>query len=388
MDKKHKHISLTVSIILFLLLTTMFFYISITVADEIPSVMEYDRSRLSSGITFATYEKVTSKSYKEDLSVYAELDPVVLDEIGEVKPVLVNENYFKVYSIHVGGSGINEQHILNRTPAIVINDKAAMSMSLDGNVIGKQITLYGTDFTVVGIYKKPDGFLREISSDIYDRVYIPYTCYDNYAEISIDALAAIKGTYSKKALPLLGLTGTDTNFYIENDLAIKHDIIANFPMLLIFVFTLTLATIIIKILRHMIKHTYHKLHEDYQNNNLSVVLQHNWLYILLRILIAVSLIAVPITLLVLFTPKLIIPPNYIPFDNIFDLKHYIEIFTSQMQKSNANLPCGNNYYLHLFSNSMILLSSSFVMITVLWATAIKSTKTNIEILRKNDAVYR
>lgn len=388
MDKKHKHISLTVSIILFLLLTAVFFYISITVADEIPSVMEYDRSRLSSGITFATYEKLTSKSYKEDLSVYVELDPVVLDEIGEVKPVLVNENYFKVYSIHVGGSGINEQHILNRTPAIVINDKAAMSMSLDGNVIGKQITLYGTDFTVVGIYKKPDGFLREISSDIYDRVYIPYTCYDNYAEISIDALAAIKGTYSEKALPLLGLAETDTNFYIENDLAIKHDIIANFPMLLIFVFTMFLIIIIIKILHRLIKQAYHKLHEDFQNNNLSVVLRHNWLYILSRILIAVLLIAIPTTLLILFPPKLIIPPNYIPFDNIFDLKHYIEVFTSQIQQFNANLPCGNNYYLHLFSISMILLSSSFVMITVLWATNIKVIKAYVQIFHNNNAVYQ
>ena len=228
MGKKHKHISLTVCIVLFLLLTTLFFYISITVADELPSIMEYNRSRLSSGIPFTTYDKLTIKSYKEDMSAYAELNPEILDEIGEVKPVLVNENYFKVYGIHVGGSSITEQHIQNRVPAIVISDKVAMKLSLDGNVIGQQITLYGKDFTIVGIYKKPDGFLREISSDIYDRVYIPYTCYDNYADISIDSLAATKGTYSEKALSLLGLTETDTNFYIENDLATKHDIIAEY----------------------------------------------------------------------------------------------------------------------------------------------------------------
>ena len=372
MGKKHKHISLTVCIVLFLLLTTLFFYISITVADELPSIMEYNRSRLSSGIPFTTYEKLTIKSYKEDMSVYAELNPEILDEIGVVKPVLVNENYFKVYGIHVGGSGITEQHIQNRVPAIVIGDKVAMKLSLDGNVIGQHINLYDKDFTIVGICKKPDGFLRENSSDIYDRVYIPYTCYDNYAEISIDALAAIKGTYSEKALPLLGLTETDTNFYIENDLATKHDIIANFPNLLIFVFTLLLAVIVIRILRHIIKHAFHKLHEDYQNNNLSVILRKNWLYLLSRFLIAVSLIAVPTVLVILFPPKLIIPPSYIPFDNIFDLKHYIEVFTSQIQQFNANLTWGNNYYLHLFSISMILLSASFVMKTVLSMVTIKN----------------
>ena len=370
MGNKHKHISLTVCIILFLLLTTMFFYISITIANEIPSVLEYDRSRLSSGITFATYEKLSSKSYKEDLSVYAELNPVIMDEISEVKPVLVNENYFKVYGIYVGGSSITDQHIRNRTPAVIISDKAAMSMSLDGNVIGKQITLYDKDFTVVGIYKKPDGFLREISSDIYDRVYIPYTCYDNYAEISIDALAAIKGTYSEKALPLLGLTETDTNLYIENDLSVKHDIIANFPNLLIFVFTLILAIIIIKTLIRFIKQTYHKLHEDYQSFNLSVVLRHNWLYILLRFLIVVLLIAIPAVLIIIFPPKLIIPPNYIPFDNIFDLKYYIEVFTSQIQQFNANLPCGNNYYQRIFSTSVILLVILFITETIMLAVTV------------------
>ena len=311
------------------------------------------------------------------MSVFAELNPEILDEIGEVKPVLVNENYFKVYGIHVGGSGITELHIQNRVPAIVISDKAAMKLSLDGKVIGQQITLYDKNFTIVGIYKKPDGFLREISSDIYDRVYIPYTCYDDYAGISIDALAATKGTYSEKALPLLGLTETDTHFYIQNDLAIKHDIIASFPNLLIFIFTMILAVNIIRILSRLIKQAYYKLHEDFQNNNLSVVLRHNWLYIFTRILVAVSLIAVPITLIITFPPKLIIPPSYIPFDNIFDLKHYIEVFTSHMQQFNSDLPVCSNYYLHLFSISMILLSASFVMITVLSLVTIKNIKAYI-----------
>ena len=167
-----------------------------------------------------------------------------------------------------------------------------------------------------------------------------------------------------------------------------YAIIANFPKLLIFVFTLILSITIIRILRRLIKQAYYKLHEDFQNNNLSIVLRHNWLYIFFRVLIAVFLLAVPITLLVLFPPKLIISPNYIPFDNIFDLKHYIEVFTSQIQQANSNLPVGNNYLQHLFSISMILLSSSFVVITMLWATTIKRMKTYIQLFRNNDAVYR
>lgn len=388
MGKKHKHISLTICIVLFLLLTALFFYISVSVANEIPQVMEYDRSRLSPGMTFATYEKLTSKSYKEDLSVYAELNPVITDELGEVKPVLVNENYFKIYGIHVGGSGITEQHIQNHTHAIVISDKAAMSMSLDGNVIGQQITLYDKPFTIIGIYKKPDGFLREISSDIYDRVYIPYTCYDNYAEISIDALAATKGTYSEKALPLLGLTETDTNFYIENDLSIKHGIIANTPNLFISFLSITIAILSLKSLIMLSKSSYRKLKADYSSYTISQVIHHNVTFILIRFLCIVFLIGVPTTLLILFPPKIIIPPNYIPIDNFFDLKHYIEVFKSNTQLSNSGFSVGNNYFNHLVSTSMIIVSTCLLVMITLFISIAAHLRTIIRSRIYDNAVYR
>ena len=377
MGKKHKHISLAVYIILFLLLTTMFFYISITIANEIPSVMEYDRSRLSSGISFATYEKLTSKSYKEELSVYAELNPVIMDEIGEVKPVLVNENYFKVYGIHVGGYGINEQYIQNRTPAIVFSDKAAMNMSLDGNVIGKQITLYDKDFTIVGIYKKPDGFLSEISSDIYVRVYIPYTCYDNYAEISIDALAATKGTYSEKALPLLGLTETDTNFYIENDLAIKHDIIANLPTLFLSICSIIITIICFRRLIALLKSTLIKLRKDYENFNVMKAISRNKRIIFTRLLCTIMMIGIPITLLIFFPIRLIIPQSYIPYDNIFDITHYLSVFKTEMQMSNTNLYAGNLYLNNLFSLSICICSVellSLLFLSIMIKLSVRNTK--------------
>ena len=380
MGKKHKHISLTVSIVVLLLLITLFFYISITVAEELPSITEYDRSRLSSGIPFTTYEKLTIKSYKEDMSVYAELNPEILDEIGEVKPVLVNENYFKVYGIHVGGSGITEQHIQNRVPAIVISDKVAMKLSLDGNVIGQQINLYDKDFTIVGIYKKPDGFLREISSDIYDRVYIPYTCYDNYADISIDSLAATKGTYSEKALPLLGLTETDTNFYIENDLAIKHDIIANFPTLFLSICSIIIAIICLKRLIALIKSTVIKLRENYENFNVMRVISCNKRFIFTRLLCTILLIGMPITLLIFFPIRLIIPQDYIPYDNIFDISHYLSVFKTEMQMSNTNLYAGNLYLNNLFSLSICICSVellSLLFLSIMIKLSVRNTRSLI-----------
>ena len=354
MVRRKKHLSLWITLIAFLLLTALFFTTAISAANEIPRVTEYSRSRLSSGVPFSTYEKLP-EAYREELAVYAELNTEIAGEIGELKPVLINENYFDVYGIHVGGSAITKEHIRKHIRAVIISDQIALRMSLDGSVIGQTVPLFGQDFTVVGIYKKSDGFLHEISSDIYDRVYIPYTCYDGYADLSIDAIAAPKGSYSEKALPMLGLTETDPNFYLENDLATKHDMIAALPSLLIFMFTLILSAIIIKTLSRIIRKAYHKLHEDYQSNNMSAVLRNNWLYILSRITIITFLIALPITLTLIFPPKLVIPPSYIPDDNIFDFTHYQEEFKYTLQLFNTNLSNSYTYLNHFFIHSISLL---------------------------------
>lgn len=364
-DRKKKHIGLWVTGILFLLSAVLFFAIAYSVAAEIPRVLEYDRSSLSNGLTFRSYERLPNIYYKDELAVSGELKPVKVENIGEVKPVLVNEHFFEIYHIHVGGSGITAEQVNNKTRAVVISDKAALSLSLDGDVIGRTITLYGKDYTVVGIYQQPKGFLRESASDIFDRVYIPYTCYEGYADVPIDSFAAPKGVYSEKSIPLLGMTKSDTSFYIENDLVVKNEMIANFPHLFIAVIALAFAVFAFKMITRMTRRAYQKLHEDAQNDYGKKVLQKNWLYLLSRVLLSLLLIAVPVTLWILFTPRLVLPPNYIPYDNIFDIKHYIEALIEHMQMTNAGIISGNRYFQCLCDHSVLILSILLCVLIVL-----------------------
>ena len=363
--QKHKNISLYFACIFFLLFTAVFLLLSFNVVKEVPRVSEYSRSRLSEGITFATYEKLPNISYSKELSVCSELETQTVSDIGEVKPVLINENYFNIYKIYVSGSKITKEHVTKKAPAIVISDKAALSLNLDKNVVGKTISLWDKEFTIVGVYKKPGGFLREFSSDIYDRVYVPYTCYKDYSKLPIDALAAPKSSYSEKGLPLIGITQTDKNFYIKNDLAVKHDIVSNFPILLISVINLIFVIFAIKIIANILSKSYHKLHKEYKREYFFALLRQNFLYLLPRFLISIILIAIPVTLFILFTPKLILPTSYIPYDNIFELKHYLLAFTNEMQLNNANLTVANSYYQNLSFNSIFILSIFLIIQIVL-----------------------
>ena len=351
MRKKRTIILLVIATVVFLLLAVLFTAISITVAQEIPRITEYSRSRLSSGLTFGTFERLDT-FYTGDLSVYAEFEPEQVERLSEVKPVLVNENFFSVFNIAVDGSGITKQHVDDRLPAIVVSDRAALRMSLDGNVVGQKIKLYSKAFIIVGKYKTSDGFLSQISSDIYDRIYIPYTCYDDYADVSVDSFAAPTGSYSEKNLPILGLNESDTRFYIKNDLAVRHDIVAHFPVLLLSILSIIIAAICIKRLLKLTKSSFEKLRTEYENIHMKEVIRRNRGFIVLRLLGSVLLIGVPTALIILFPPKIIIPQN-VPYDNVFDVGHYIGVFKSQMQMYNSNLPAGNAYYVHLFFDAFL-----------------------------------
>lgn len=363
--RKDRHIGLWVTGILFLLSAVLFFTISYSVSAQIPRVLAYDRSSLSEGITFKIYESLPNIYYSEELAISSERNPETVEKIGEVKPVLINEHYFEVYHIHAGGSAITAEQVENKTRAVVISDKAALSLSPDANVVGRKLTLYGQDYTIVGIYRQPEGFLREISSDVFDRVYIPYTCYEGYSDVAIDSFAAPKGVYSEKTIPLLGMTQIDTHFYIENDLVVKKAMIANFPNLFIAVIALIFLIYALRLIYRMSHSAYEKLKKDAQSDYRAAVLRKNWLYLLVRVLLSLLLIAVPVTLFILFTPKLVLPANYIPYDNIFELKHYIQALTEHIQLMNAGVITGNGYFRCLCDYSVLILSILLILLIAL-----------------------
>lgn len=366
--ENRKHTGLWIAVICFLLIGVIFFAVSYTAAAELPPLLEYSRSRLSPQITFTAYDRMPETNRGDDLVVCGELEPETVDGVGVIKPVLVNENYFKVYRIHVGGSAITAAHIAGKTPAVVISDQTALAMSVDANVVGQTLSLWGRDYTVVGIYHKPSGFLRGISSDVYDRVYLPYTAYDGYADRTIDTVAAPKGSFSEKAVRLLGMIGSDTDFYLENDLAVKHDMIAVLPNWFFSFIALIFLVIVLQYLSGMVRRTYGKLRKDAQKDYLCKVLWQNKFYLLSRVLLAVVLIAIPVALILLFPPKIVLPADYVPYDNVFEIGHYLNTFTDHIQQTNANLSVGNGYYIHLFSHAMLLLSACFAVLVVLALT--------------------
>lgn len=367
-DQKRKHTGLWLTCAAALLLGILYAAVSVSVAAGLPRVLEYRRNRNSGGVTFSDYERMPQVSFTDNLALCAEPRPEMTERFGRVLPSLVNEHYFDVYQMTVRGSAVTEEHVKTGACAAVISDSAARRISLDGNVTGQTFSLWGKTFTIVGVYREPKNFWCRLAADGFDRVYVPHTCYEGYRELPVDTAAAPKGSYSEKALPLLGMKPTETDFYLENDIDVKHDMIAGFINLLASLIALVLIVAAVRIIAGMGRSAAQRLREAGQTAYLSGVLRQNRAYLVSRVLLAAALAAVPVALLLLFPPKLVIPPALIPYDDLFDIPYYLDAFTALVQQENAALATGNGYYQHLFAHTMLALVPLFLLLAALIVT--------------------
>lgn len=370
MANRKNHLGRWVACAVLLLCGVLFVALSVSVADALPRVSEYRRNRFSEGVTFGDCERMPQVSFTDNLALCAEPGPEATERFGEVMPSLVNGHYFDVYQIRVNGSAITEQHVSARTAVAVISDSAAHKISLDGNVIGQSFSMWGKEFVIVGVYQTPKGFLHRSALDGFDRVYLPYTCFGGFLDFPVDTAAAPKDSYSEKALPLLGMKPAEPAFYLENDIGVKRAVIANSINFLVSFIALMLLIAAVRIIIEMGRRAAQRLRTAGQTEYLFGVLRNNRLYLLSRILFSLALIAVPVTLLFLFPPQPVLPSEYIPYDNIFDLPYYLNVFITRVQRANAGLAAGNGYYQHLFDHTVLLLIPAFLLLAVLSAAAV------------------
>ncbi len=133
----------------------------------------------------------------------------------------------------------------------------------------------------------------------------------------------------------------------------------------------------------LIKSTVIKLRGDYENYNVMAIINRNKRFIFTRLLFAILMIGIPITLLIFFPIRLIIPQHYIPYDIVFDISYYLSVLKAEMQMSNTNLYAGNLYLNNLYSLSICICSVKLLLLLLLSiminlsANSIKSQVSNI-----------
>ena len=267
-----------------------------------------------------------------------------------VTPVLTNELYFEHNRIAVESFTNSE---------IVISRALANRLFKTNDVVGKTLTLYGKSYTVAGVYDSPDGLFDRYYHDGKERVFINYEGVKDYQKYKITDMSYVNSTQSAVALEQM-----NPENYHSTNLSEKSLVLRDFLRLAALIAYLVALVITLRLwlylCRRQISHIKETLESAY---SLESIRKNPRAYILLAVFgIGIPLAIVAVFLLCNFNIYII--PRYIPYDNIFEISHYLGEHAKAVTELNACALGGDKFILNLYNGSFYTLIFEMIIFTI------------------------
>lgn len=230
---------------------------------------------------------------------------------------------------------------LGRNMAVISQDLAErLFMSLDA--VGNEITLFNETYVIVGLYEPSKTILSLLGSDGIETVYVPFTSYMAYTDITLDTVAiddpGFAGTGFRQGMMAeilkedLGVTAAAYRIidYDRSETMVSQ-------WLALFQFLVALWTLVLllrsaaKILGELKGFVRDGLREDY----LIGFLKKRFMALLSFAGKLLGLTGLSLILVIFAKPRVFIPAQYLPNDNIFDIGFYWGKIKEAIQASNA-----------------------------------------------------
>lgn len=324
---------------LLLIIILSFFYLTANLTGQLPNatLLNYNLKSDKKPLSIADMEKLFKRISDNGVAFCCELEELKIKE-ETVSVVLVNEYYLNVMNIC-------KDEILKEDVAI-ISDKLALKLFFNTKAENKVLKLYGKNFKIEDVYNENSGFLNDISKDGKERIYIPYTCTENYKNIKVDSIA-----YSNDSSSAPLIEQMDLSQYHSIDFSEKSKVIHTFEHMLYLILYTGFCIIALRIWYLLCRKYFSKiknnLKENYILKSIKSIPQNYVLIVLVGI-------GIPLILLVIFACSdfsVYIASKYIPNDNIFDVSHYINAIIENANLSHSISLTGDNYLLDLYSNT-------------------------------------
>lgn len=273
-------------------------------------------------------------------------------EAGETKikdqtvtPVLTSHSLLKLSNIRVYGDGITQEHTDNKNKVAIISEPLAIELFFTTDCLGRILTIDDTDYIVSGVYyydnKTP---LDVLSKDSAERIYIPYTCVENYSSREIQTIIYDN---SARCAPLIEQICTK-QYHLTNLYEKEKVINSLIHLLTLYVFIILCAValylrgaVMTKLTGEIRAHL--KLHSFF--NSLCSI-PHKYLLLILAV------IGVPVLMVLIFAKgdfSIFIVSKYIPKDNLFDIGSYIKSIADNAEYMNSLALTGDTYYPFIYS---------------------------------------
>lgn len=345
--------------ILFAVLTTALtvsvfcicFYISGNALNQLSSItqMNYNLKSDDLPVTIQDIENLSERISFKQVSFCTELEQVNVKE-ESVTPVLTNEFYFEIYGQALNGSGITKENIENKNKVAAISSGLALKLFFNTDAVGKTITLNDEAYTICGVIQENENIINRLSSDGKQRIYIPYTCYNGYENCDVNTIS-----YDNSASSAPLIEQMDLSQYHSTNFSEKAKVIKSFEHIIYLILFIALCFISIKLWCRICQKLLETIQENLRGNYfLKSIKTIPFKYILL----IVSALGIPAVLLLIFLISdfsIFIVPKYIPYDNIFDVSHYISAIVENSNIINFLALTGDIFLINLYSNSYNLI---------------------------------
>lgn len=372
--------TVTLSIIFTGFLFCICFYLINNVQDQLPNVtqLNYNFKSGYNSLDIGDIEDLYERIYFRRVSFCSEQGQRIIKE-ETVIPVLINEYYFEIYEIKLNGNGFTEENIKNKDKVAVIGSTLALKLFFNTDAVGKTITIDNQEYKICGVIDEDENIINQISSDGKQRVYIPYTCYPQYENCSVDMISYDNSVSSAPLIEQM-----DLSEYHSTNFSDKSKAIENFKHILFLLLFVTLCVIALKVWYVLCKRLYSDIKEDLKENYLLKSLKSIPIKFILLIIISVSIPALLLIIFLILDFSIYIIPEYIPYDNIFDFSYYIKMIIENKNLLNSLAITGNTYLINLYTNSF----STIIWIVVIFIIVFLVTLSKIfRFIKKSESPY-
>ncbi len=296
----------------------------------------------------------------------------------KVRNVLCDSGSFEFLNIKmVAGNFFQDKDDQFGLNSVIISDKLCASLFSSYDTLGYKVKISGQIYVIAGIYKTDGSVLSFLGSDGEDRVYVPYKSVRDYGGIAVQSVI-IKGEslntdrfrIEKLEQVLNDSLNTPANGCRIIDFYVKDAVISQTRDIFVFLIFLISFFISLKLgyrlLRRYANILMTRCREEYIREVIKSQIQ-----VIIKMAVIIVFYATAGFLVIKYTlPDIYIDPKYIPYDNIFDIKFYIDSIKAALISHNRSLGCNPSQSELVFSSSMGLniialsISSVFFILSV------------------------
>lgn len=358
--KKH----IITSILLLVLTATSFVFLLNflnNAESQFPEIAQVNYN-MSSGEAPASVEvinKLSQRLSSKSMSFTSEADAIRIKDI-DVLPVYTTHSLLDLYESELIGESFTEDDVSTGAKKIIISDTLALKLFFNTYVVGEEFIINDESFIVSGVYENSTKLINKLSKDGKERIYIPYTCADSPVTLPIHTIV-----YDTKSSSAPIIEQMNLPHYHFTDFSEKSKVIETFEHIAFFIIFMGLCVVMIylwyKLCKRFLADIRENLKEQYFFKSLlSVPLKYA--------LLMVVGVGIPALLLLIFLKSdfsIYIVAKYIPYDNLFDIEHYINCIINSAHYMNNLSLVGDTYLPNLYANSFSVITWLTVLFSIL-----------------------